>query len=156
MPRKGPVARRTPRPDVVYGSRLVARLINQIMRRGKKSVAERVVYGALDEIASRSGKDPLEVFEQALRQIMPTLEVKPRRVGGATYQVPMEVRPTRKLALGLRWLVQSATARPGRTMREKLAAELMDAASGQGASVKKREDTHRMAEANRAFAHYRW
>jgi small subunit ribosomal protein S7 len=156
MSRKGPVARRVPRPDVVYGSRLVSRLINQIMRRGKRSVAERVVYGAFDEVGSRSGSDPLEVFEQALRQVMPTLEVKPRRVGGATYQVPMEVRPTRKLALGLRWLVQNARARPGRAMREKLAAELMDAASGQGASVKKREDTHRMAEANRAFAHYRW
>ncbi|MDH4179560.1 MAG: 30S ribosomal protein S7 [Armatimonadota bacterium] len=156
MPRKGPVARRTPRPDVVYGSCLVSRLINQIMRRGKKSVAESVVYGALEEVASRTGKDPLEVFEQALRQIMPTLEVRPRRVGGATYQVPIEVRPTRKLALGLRWLVQSAGARPGRAMQEKLASELMDAASGQGASVKKREDTHRMAEANRAFAHYRW
>ncbi len=156
MPRKGPVARRASRPDVVYGSRLISRLTNQVMRRGKKSTAERVVYGALEEVASRSGRDPLEVFEQALRQVIPTLEVKPRRVGGATYQVPMEVRPTRMLALGLRWLVSSAGARPGRTMREKLAAEILDAASGQGASVKKREDTHRMAEANRAFAHYRW
>jgi small subunit ribosomal protein S7 len=156
MPRKGSVARRVPRPDVVYGSRLVSRLINQIMRRGKKSVAERIVYGALERVAERTSKDPLEVFEQALRKIMPTLEVKPRRVGGATYQVPMEVRPTRRLALGLRWLVQSARARPGRTMDERLAAELTEAASGQGASVKKREDTHRMAEANRAFAHYRW
>ncbi len=156
MPRKGPVARRASRPDVVYGSRLISRLTNQVMRRGKKSTAERVVYGALEEVASRSGRDPLEVFEQALRQVIPTLEVKPRRVGGATYQVPMEVRPTRMLALGLRWLVSSAGARPGRTMREKLAAEILDAASGQGAAVKKREDTHRMAEANRAFAHYRW
>jgi len=156
MPRKGSVARRVPRPDVVYGSRLVSRLINQIMRRGKKSVAERIVYGALERVAERTSKDPLEVFEQALRQVMPTLEVKPRRVGGATYQVPMEVRPTRMLALGLRWLVQTARARPGRTMNEKLAAEITEAASGQGASVKKREDTHRMAEANRAFAHYRW
>lgn len=156
MPRKGPVARRTPRPDVVYGSSLISRLINQVMRRGKKSTAERIVYGALEELARRSGRDPLEVYQGALRNVMPTLEVKPRRVGGATYQVPMEVRPTRKLALGLRWLVTSAHARPGRTMQEKLAAEIMDAASGQGASVKKREDTHRMAEANRAFAHYRW
>ena len=156
MPRKGPVARRTTRPDVVYGSRLISRLISQVMRRGKKSVAERIVYGALEQVASRAGKDPLEVYEQALRHIMPTLEVKPRRVGGATYQVPMEVRPTRKLTLGLRWLVTNARARPGHTMQEKLAAEMMDAASGQGASVKKREDTHRMAEANRAFAHYRW
>jgi small subunit ribosomal protein S7 len=140
----------------VYRSRLIARLINQVMRRGKKSTAERVVYGAMEEIASRSGKDPLDVFEQAMRQIIPTLEVKPRRVGGATYQVPMEVRPTRMLALGLRWLVNSSRARPGRTMREKLAAEILDASSGQGAAVKRREDTHRMAEANRAFAHYRW
>jgi small subunit ribosomal protein S7 len=135
---------------------LVSRLINQIMRRGKKSTAERIVYGAMDQIASRSGRDPLEVYEEALRNVMPSLEVKPRRVGGATYQVPMEVRPTRKLALGLRWMVNTARARPGRTMQEKLAAEMMEAASGQGASVKKREDTHRMAEANRAFAHYRW
>ena len=156
MPRKGPVARRVPRPDVVYGSRLVSRLMNQVMRRGKKSVAEGVVYGAFEEIHARSGKDPLETLEQALRNVMPQLEVKPRRVGGATYQVPMEVRPTRRLAISLRWIVTSARTRPGRTMREKLAAELMDAASGQGASVKKREDTHRMAEANRAFAHYRW
>ncbi len=156
MPRKGPVARRVPRPDVVYGSRLVSRLINQIMRRGKKSTAERIVYGAMEQIASRSGRDPLEVYGEALRQVMPTLEVKPRRVGGATYQVPMEVRPVRRLALGLRWLVTSARARPGRTMQEKLAAEMTEAASGEGASVKKREDTHRMAEANRAFAHYRW
>jgi small subunit ribosomal protein S7 len=156
MPRKGPVARRTPRPDVVYGSRLISRLMNQVMRRGKKSTAERIVYGALEELARRSGRDPLELYQGALRNVMPALEVKPRRVGGATYQVPMEVRPTRRLALGLRWLVSSARSRSGRTMQEKLAAEIMDAASGQGASVKKREDTHRMAEANRAFAHYRW
>jgi len=156
MPRKGPVAQRTPRPDVVYGSRLVSRLINVIMRRGKKSTAERIVYGALELIASRSGKDPLEVYEQALKQVLPELEVKPRRVGGATYQVPIEVQASRKLALGLRWMVASARARSGRSMEEKLAAEMMDASSGQGAAVKKREDTHRMAEANRAFAHYRW
>jgi len=156
MPRKGAVARRAPRPDVVYGSRLVSRLVTQIMRRGKRSVAETIVYGALQQIGARGNRDPLEVYEQALRQVSPQLEVRPRRVGGATYQVPMEVRPTRKLALALRWLVSSAKARPGRSMQEKLAAELLDAASGQGASVKKREDTHRMAEANRAFAHYRW
>jgi small subunit ribosomal protein S7 len=156
MPRKGPVAHRVPRPDIVYGSRLVARLITQIMRKGKKSVAEAVVYGALQQVAGRSGRDPLEVYEQALLKVTPQLEVKPRRVGGATYQVPMEVRPVRKLALALRWLVGSARARSGRSMSEKLAAELMEAASGQGAAVKKREDTHRMAEANRAFAHYRW
>jgi small subunit ribosomal protein S7 len=135
---------------------LVSRLITQVMRRGKKSTAERIVYGAMTEIASRGNQDPLEVYERALRHVIPQLEVKPRRVGGATYQVPMEVRPTRRLALGLRWLVSAARARPGRTMREKLAGEMMDASSGQGASVKKREDTHRMAEANRAFAHYRW
>lgn len=156
MPRKGPVAPRVPEPDMVYGSRLVSRLINNVMRRGKKSVAEHVVYGALLQIADRSGRDPLEVLEQAMRQVMPTLEVRPRRVGGATYQVPMEVRPIRKLALGLRWMIGSARTRPGKTMIDRLAGEIMDAASGQGASVKKREDTHRMAEANRAFAHYRW
>jgi small subunit ribosomal protein S7 len=156
MPRKGPVAPRVPEPDVVYGSRLVSRLINNVMRRGKKSVAEHVVYGALLHIADRTGRDPLEVLEQAMRQIMPALEVRPRRVGGATYQVPMEVRPIRKLALGIRWLIGSARTRPGKTMIDRLAGEIMDAAGGQGASVKKREDTHRMAEANRAFAHYRW
>ncbi len=156
MPRKGPVAPRVPEPDVVYGSRLVSRLINQIMRRGKKSVAEHVVYGAFALVGERSGRDPLEVFGQALENVMPQLEVKPRRVGGATYQVPMEVRPIRKLALGLRWLIGSARTRPGRTIVERLAAEIMDAAGNTGASVKKREDTHRMAEANRAFAHYRW
>lgn len=156
MSRKAPIEPRVPEPDLVYGSRLVSRLINVIMRRGKKSVAEHIVYGAFAHVAERTNKDPLEVYEQALRQIMPTLEVRPRRVGGATYQVPVEVRPARKLALGLRWMVSSARSRPGRTMREKLAAEMMDAANGTGASVKKREDTHRMAEANRAFAHYRW
>lgn len=156
MPRKGPVPRRIPGPDVVFGSRLVTRLINQVMRRGKRSVAERVVYSALEELNRRSSRDPLEVFEQALRNVMPTLEAKPRRVGGQTYPVPVEVRPTRRLALGLKWMVTSARARAGRQMEEKLAAELLDAATGQGASVKRREDTHRMAEANRAFAHYRW
>jgi small subunit ribosomal protein S7 len=143
-------------PDVVYGSRMVTRLINQVMTRGKKSTAEQLVYGALVEMNRRSGKDPLELYEQALRNVMPQLEVKPRRVGGATYQVPMEVRPTRRLALALRWLVASARARNARTFQERLATELLDAAAGQGASVKKREDTHRMAEANRAFAHYKW
>ena len=150
------MAQRVPHPDVVYGSRLVSRLINQVMRRGKKSVAEGVVYGALYEMNRKTGKDPLDLYEQALRNVMPQLEVKPRRVGGATYQVPMEVRPTRRLALALRWVVGSARARGGHTFEEKLAAELLDAAAGQGSSVKKREDTHRMAEANRAFAHYKW
>ena len=135
---------------------MITRIINQIMRKGKKSTAERVVYGALAEVAQRTKQDPLVSLEQALRQVMPTLEVRPRRVGGATYQVPIEVRPVRRLALAIRWLVESARARPGRGMTEKLAAELVDAAAGQGSSVKKREDTHRMAEANRAFAHYRW
>jgi small subunit ribosomal protein S7 len=135
---------------------MVTRLINQVMTRGKKSTAEQLVYGALVEMNRRSGKDPLELYEQALRNVMPQLEVKPRRVGGATYQVPMEVRPTRRLALALRWLVASARARNARTFQERLATELLDAAAGQGASVKKREDTHRMAEANRAFAHYKW
>jgi len=156
MPRKGPVTPRVPRPDVVYGSVVVARIVNAVMRKGKKSVAERLVYGALEMVHERSGKDPLEVLEQALRNVMPELEVRPRRVGGQTYQVPMEVRPTRRMALALRWLLSAARSRPGRTMAEKLAAELMDAASGLGAAVKRREDTHRMAEANRAFAHYRW
>ena len=150
------MTQRVPRPDEVYGSRLVSRLINQVMRGGKKSTAEAAVYGALVEMNRRSGKDPLELYEQALRNTMPQLEVKPRRVGGATYQVPMEVRPTRRLALALRWLVGSARSRGGRTFEEKLAGELLDAAAGQGSSVKKREDTHRMAEANRAFAHYKW
>jgi len=156
MPRKGPVPPRTPSADVVYGSTVIGRMINVLMRRGKKSVAERLVYGALETVNARSGRDPLEVLEQALRQVMPELEVRPRRVGGQTYQVPMEVRPTRRVALALRWLAAAARARAGRTMSEKLAAELVDAASGLGAAVKKREDTHRMAEANRAFAHYRW
>ncbi len=141
---------------MVYGSVVVARIVNAVMRKGKKSVAERLVYGALEMVHERSGKDPLEVLEQALRNVMPELEVRPRRVGGQTYQVPMEVRPTRRMALALRWLLSAARSRPGRTMAEKLAAELMDAASGLGAAVKRREDTHRMAEANRAFAHYRW
>jgi small subunit ribosomal protein S7 len=130
--------------------------MNVLLRRGKKSLAEQLVYGALETINARTGRDPLEVLEQALRQVMPELEVRPRRVGGQTYQVPMEVRPTRQLALALRWLMSAAKARGGRTMPEKLAAELVDAASGLGTAVKKREDTHRMAEANRAFAHYRW
>jgi len=156
MPRKGPVPPRMPKPDVVYGSTVVTRLMNVLLRRGKKSLAEQLVYGALETINARTGRDPLEVLEQALRQVMPELEVRPRRVGGQTYQVPMEVRPTRQLALALRWLMSAAKARGGRTMPEKLAAELVDAASGLGTAVKKREDTHRMAEANRAFAHYRW
>jgi len=126
------------------------------MQRGKKSVAVRLVYDALDIIEERTKKSPLEVFEQAVKNATPLLEVRPRRVGGATYQIPMEVRPERRLSLAFRWLVQNARQRPGKSMAEKLAGELMDAAAGQGASIKKKDDTHRMAEANRAFAHYRW
>jgi small subunit ribosomal protein S7 len=134
----------------------VSRFIGQLLRQGKRSIAEGIFYRALDRVADRTGKDPLATVEQALTRVMPVLEVKPRRVGGSTYQVPVEVGPSRKLALGLRWIIASAKSRPGRSMDEKLAAELMDAANGQGSSCKKREDTHRMAEANKAFAHYRW
>ena len=130
--------------------------INKVMQRGKKSIAERIVYQALDTIEEQQKRDPLEVFEQAVQNATPTIEVKPRRVGGATYQVPVDIRAERRLALALRWLLASARARRGRSMVERLAAELSDAASGQGSTVKKKEDTHRMAEANRAFVHYRW
>ena len=130
--------------------------INKVMQRGKKSTAERIVYQALDEIAEQQKRDPVEVFEQAVQNATPTVEVKPRRVGGATYQVPVDIRAERRLALALRWLLASARARRGRSMAARLAAELSDAASGQGSTVKKKEDTHRMAEANRAFVHYRW
>ena len=156
MPRSGPAEHRPLTPDYVWNSRLITRLVTGIMVGGKKSVAERIVYGALGRIAERSKSNPLEVFEGAVRNIMPTVEVRPRRVGGQTYQVPLEVRAERKLALGLRWLIQSARARGGHSMAEKLADELMDAAKNAGGAVKKKEDTHRMAEANRAFAHYRW
>ena len=156
MPRKGPAERRPVTPDPVFGSRVAGMFISRLLERGKRSRAEAIFYGALAQINERTGRDPLEVLEQALRAVMPVLEVRPRRVGGATYQVPMEVRPMRKIALGIRWIVGTAKSRPGRTMRERLAAELLDAAGGSGASVKKREDTHKMAEANKAFAHYRW
>ncbi|MEW6545951.1 MAG: 30S ribosomal protein S7 [Bacillota bacterium] len=156
MPRRGSVPRRAVAPDPVYGSEMVARLINKVMWDGKKSLAESIVYRAFDIVAKKSGRDPLDVFEQALKNAMPTLEVRPRRVGGATYQVPIEVRPERRVSLGMRWLVQYARERNERTMVERLAGEILDAAAGQGGAVKKREDTHRMAEANRAFAHYRW
>ena len=155
MSRKGAAPRREVRPDPVFNSRLVTEFINKLLLRGKRSTAEGVFYGALQIIGER-GKDPLAVFEQALRNTMPVLEVRPRRVGGATYQVPVEVRSTRRVDLGMRWLIQNARQRAGKSMDSKLAAELMDAADAQGASVKKREDTHRMAEANKAFAHYRW
>jgi small subunit ribosomal protein S7 len=140
----------------VYNDVLVQRFINRLMVCGKKSVAEKIFYRAMEIVGERTKRNPLEVFHQALKNVMPVLEVRPRRVGGATYQVPMEVRPERRISLGIRWLVTSARKRGGRTMIEKLAAEIMDAANNQGAAVKKREDTHRMAEANKAFAHYRW
>ncbi len=143
-------------PDAVYDNVTVARLINKIMKCGKKSTAEKIVYEALSSIERRESKEPVTVLEQAVRNATPQLEVKSRRIGGATYQVPVEVRPVRSLSLGIRWLVAAAGARPGKSMAEKLAGELSDAAKGQGVTIKKRDDTHRMAEANRAFAHYRW
>lgn len=143
-------------PDLVYGSVLVHQLINKVMRDGKKSLAQTIVYGAFDLIKERTGEEPTEVLDKAVRNVMPVLEVRPRRVGGATYQVPLEVRPERRTTLALRWIVQFARERKDKTMIERLANELLDAAQGQGGAVKKREDTHRMAEANKAFAHYRW
>ena len=156
MPRKGAVSRRPVVPDQVFGNATVSRLINKVMTRGKKSTAERIVYHALEAVKEKSGKEPVKVLEQALHNIMPVLEVRPRRVGGATYQVPVEVRPDRRVSLGMRWLVQYARGRSGKTMREKLAAEILDASNNAGSAVKRREDTHKMAEANKAFAHYRW
>src|ERR1700681_2994009 len=157
MPRKGPVPKRQVLPDPRFNSRTVARFINKIMLAGKKSVAERITYGAMTIVGEKTGKDPMEVFTQAMNNAMPLVEVRPRRVGGATYQVPMEVRPDRRQAMAMRWLIQYARTRgDGHSMQEKLAAELMDAANNVGAAVKKREDTHKMAEANKAFAHYRW
>jgi len=156
MPRKGPVEKRRVVTDPVYGDETVARFINKIMLRGKKSTAERIFYGSMELISKKTGKDPLKVFRQAMDNVSPQVEVRPRRVGGATYQVPMEVRPDRKRSLAMRWLIGYSRNRNGKTMMEKLAAEFMDASQGVGQSVKKREDTHKMAEANRAFAHYRW
>ena len=156
MPRRGNVPKREILPDPVYHSVLVTKLINSIMLDGKKGVAQKVVYGAFDIVQEKTGKDPLEVFTTALENIMPSLEVKARRVGGATYQVPMEVRPERRQTLGLRWLTNYARSRSERTMRERLAGELMDATNNLGGAVKKREETHRMAESNKAFAHFRW
>jgi small subunit ribosomal protein S7 len=156
MPRRNRPPRRVIQPDVKYNSELVARFANNLMRDGKKSTAFRIMYDAFDIIEERSKKPPLDVFEQAVKNVTPLLEVRPRRVGGATYQIPMEVRSERRLSLAVRWLLQSTRQRPGKSMAEKLAGELMDAAAGQGASIKKKDDTHRMAEANRAFAHYRW
>ena len=156
MPRKGPARKRETVPDPVYNSRLVARFVNRLFTRGKKSVAEKIFYQALDEIEQKTGKPGIEVFQRAIENVTPTVEVKPRRVGGATYQVPVEVRSERRVALAIRWIVTYSRKRPAKTMVERLSAELMDAASNAGASVKKREDLYRMAEANKAFAHYRW
>ena len=156
MPRRGNVPKREILPDPVYHSVLVTKLTNSIMLDGKKGVAQKVVYGAFDIIKDKTQKEPLEIFQQALENIMPSLEVKARRVGGATYQVPIEVRPARRQTLGLRWLTNYARARGEKTMRERLAGEIMDAANNTGSAVKKREDTHKMAESNKAFAHYRW
>ncbi len=156
MPRKGPVARRDVLPDPIYNSKLVTRLINRIMVDGKRGVAQTILYNAFDIVKDRTGNDPMEVFDQALKNIMPVLEVKARRVGGANYQVPIEVKPDRRTTLGLRWLINYARLRGEKTMEERLANEILDAANNTGAAVKKREDTHKMAEANKAFAHYRW
>ena len=156
MPRRGNVAKRDVLPDPLYNSKLVTRLINSIMLDGKKGVSQKIVYGAFDIVKEKTGREPLEVFEEALENIMPVLEVKARRVGGATYQVPMEVRPERRQTLGLRWLTNYSRARSEKTMKERLAGEIMDAANNLGSAVKKREDTHKMAESNKAFAHYRW
>lgn len=156
MPRKGPVERKPTTPDPVYQSQLVTQLINKVLQRGKKSHAESIVYGALEVTRTKTGTDPIATLKRALENVRPTLEVRSRRVGGATYQVPVEVQADRGLALAIRWLISSARARSGKSMAEKLAAELSDAAKGQGTTIKKREDTHKMAEANRAFAHYRW
>lgn len=156
MPRRGNVPKREILPDPVYNSVLVTKLVNSIMLDGKKGVAQKVVYGAFDIVQEKTGKDALEVFHTAMENIMPSLEVKARRVGGATYQVPMEVRPARRQTLGLRWLTTYSRNRSERTMKERLAGELMDAANNTGNAVKKREDTHKMAESNKAFAHFRW
>jgi small subunit ribosomal protein S7 len=156
MPRRAKVEKRPVLPDPRYNSRLLAKFINKVMTRGKKSTAERIVYSAMGLVETRMRRNPLDVFETAMRNATPMLEVKPRRVGGATYQVPVEIRGDRRVALAIRWLIQSSRSRPGKSMAEKLSNELMDASQGQGATIKRREDTHRMAEANKAFSHYRW
>ena len=156
MPRRGSITKRDVLPDPLYNSKLVTRLINSVMYDGKKGVAQKIVYDAFEIVKEKTGKDPLEAFEAAMENIMPVLEVKARRVGGATYQVPMEVRPERRETLGLRWVTLYARNRSERTMKERLAGEIMDAINEQGGAFKKREDTHKMAEANKAFAHYRW
>ncbi len=156
MPRRGFVAKRDVLPDPLYDSKLVTRLINNVMYDGKRGVAQKIVYEAFNIVKEKTGKEPLEVFEQAMENIMPLLEVKARRVGGATYQVPMEVRQDRRQTLGLRWVTLYSRQRSEKTMKERLAAEILDAVNGIGGAAKKREDTHKMAEANKAFAHYRW
>ena len=156
MPRKGNVQKREVLPDPIYNSKLVTRLINHTMMDGKRGTSTKIIYGAFDIIKNETGNDPVETFEEAMKNIMPVLEVKARRVGGSNYQVPIEVRPDRRTTLGLRWMVQYSRLRGEHTMVERLAREIMDAANNTGAAVKKREDTHRMADANRAFAHYRW
>ena len=156
MPRRGNVAKRDVLADPIYNSKLVTRLVNSIMLDGKKGVAQKVVYGAFDIVEEKTGKNGLEVFQQAMENIMPAVEVKSRRVGGATYQVPIEVRPVRRQTLGLRWLTTYSRNRAEKTMKERLAAEIMDAYNNTGSAVKKREDTHKMAEANKAFSHFRW
>jgi small subunit ribosomal protein S7 len=156
MPRRAKIVKREVVPDPRYQSKTVSMFINKVMERGKKSTAERIMYDAFDRISEQSRRNPLDTFEQAIRNATPMVEVKPRRVGGATYQVPVDIRADRRMALAIRWLLRSARSRGGRSMAERLSAELLDAANGQGATIKRREDTHRMAEANRAFVHYRW
>lgn len=156
MPRKGPVAKREILPDPIYNNVLVSKFINKLMYDGKKGVAQSIFYSAMEIIREKTGKDPLEVFETAIRNASPVLEVKPRRVGGATYQVPVEVNSHRQIILAIRWLVNNARARGEKTMAQRLAAEIIDAAGNTGATIKKKEDTHKMAESNKAFAHYRW
>ncbi len=156
MPRRGSVAKRDVLPDPLYNSKLVTRLINNVMYDGKKGVAQKIVYGAFEIVGEKTGKDPLEVFEAAMENVMPLLECKARRVGGATYQVPMDVRPERKQTLGLRWISVYSRQRSEKTMKERLAGEIIDALNSTGGAFKKREDMHKMAEANKAFAHYRW
>jgi len=156
MPRRGSIAKRDVLADPIYNSKLVTRLINNIMYDGKKGVAQKIVYGAFDIVNQKTGRDPLEVFEEAMENVMPVLETKTRRVGGANYQVPMEVRPERRQTLGLRWISKYSRLRSEKTMKERLAAEILDAVNGAGGAAKKRDDTHKMAEANKAFAHYRW
>ena len=156
MPRRGAVPKREILPDPLYNSQLVTKFVNVVMRDGKKNVAERILYDALEMISERTSEDPMRVFKKAIDNVKPAVEVKSRRVGGSTYQVPIEIRPNRRLALSFRWLIQSAQRRGERTMKERLAAELLEAAENRGGAIKKKEDTHRMADANKAFAHYRW